>query len=362
MKKYIKKIKYGIHYVCSDILTLLSFICSGIIATIVYFGDTKIFTDPSLKYASVVIWTMFFPLIRIAYKEILKKTLDIQEQDKGYIEAIHEIIKKFNFSYDQIIGQIELLSEGKLIVQTEYTMTVEWGISPKQSHIRTILEGEELAKYEAEVQSVSPTSVSKRILYEDTKRAHFEVIFNPELKEKDKVKYSVIERLSRKKPHLLSREEIQFYIKKGEWPINQPYEIYSFLTKYPTKKLLLRIILPDEYPVSGEELWDVVIGKSRIRAINEYDRLEKEGPFHKEEIIEKETTNIGETKIKRRQVLELKINNPKVGFSYWLKWLAPFEIILLHLNEKGKEEFMEHEAKMYKMDRQQEIRGGGVRH
>lgn len=160
--------------------------------------------------------------------------------------------------------------------------------------------------------SAEGSTISYRITQQSEKSVIFIIDFSPALKKGKKAQYSIKEEYG---PGFftMDKDSILDMIKCGIWLNDEPSEFDSSRIVYPTNKLIKKVILPKNYSVSGKEYWDVTIGDSGSIAVGEYNRIKKE-----EDKYFKSTYSEAGNKI-----LELMIDSPEIGLSYWLKWIPP---------------------------------------
>jgi hypothetical protein len=120
----------------------------------------------------------------------------------------------------------------------------------------------------------------------------------------------------------MDRDSIIEHIRKGDWCIEEPYEIRYYKILTPTDALTVKIIFPKGYPVDDARS-DVFFKGLKIRYQNEYERIAKEGMFrHKNE--------------NGRYILSLNVPRPQLGLTYAVIWSPPtkerYELFLRNLD------------------------------
>lgn len=279
------------------------------LVTSIYFQD--IFLKPIVRYILIVLWFCFIALWIFIYKRDTaeEKRKAIEEIKDIYDDTLDKMSKEFGFKMNERVCEGKINLDGSAIFIEKIKLEVLEGAVSSVDHFAFAWGDTVLKDFKVTISGVAEGStISSRTIVQESQNVIILLEFSPALQRK--ANYEIREEMG-KGIYAMTREEILDQIKENKWIMDEPYEVWTPLVVYPTDKLISRVILPKDYQIGGEELWDVTVG-FRNRDTGEYKRLKNENCFS--------TKKEGDM-----QILELTISNPKIGHRYLIKWKPPFK-------------------------------------
>ena len=111
----------------------------------------------------------------------------------------------------------------------------------------------------------------------------------------------------------ITREQVLKQIKQGTWLTQEPYDMHTFLIRYAVESAVLTASFPASYAIGNAERWDVMVGYSANKALEEYADLEATNRLRYSETVKD-----------GRRIISVVIREPKPGLNYFLKWQPPW--------------------------------------
>lgn len=289
------------------IVTVLIF--GGIFAAIIGIEDW-IIKYPIVRYLSIGLSLLFFALLGFAYKEIRRYRDEIHKRDAEFSKATHILAEDLGF-LSKVLSEDMIEMDGSKVSKREIEIEVLKGELSSKEHRTWIWSDAAIKGYQVRVfGDADESKITWKTVQASSQSFTTIVEFSPPLKIGNKAKYTILENFG-PGTYAMTQEEVLEYVKLNKWITDEPYLVRLFLITFPAQELISRVVLPKEFPISGREYWDVKIGEGDSRAYNEYERLKSEGCF---------TTDM----IGNSRLLQLRVKNPKMGLSYWIKWKPPF--------------------------------------
>ena len=156
----------------------------------------------------------------------------------------------------------------------------------------------------------SRTKVEHKLLVNTSNIFSWQISFDPPLKKGDRVTYAYKKVVPLNNPY--NYEELMQRIKAGTYKYQEPKcEACEWFVAYPTYELRHEFEFPENYEISGCNT-DVLVGRERLKAVEEQNRIREEGMFSAEKIFDK-------------WVLKLNVSKPLTNHVYYTYYVPPSE-------------------------------------
>ncbi len=246
----------------------------------------------------------------------LKNEVKTLEKDKDEIKSSHfktaeGYSSRLNYKFEEIEIEGRLQHNGKIKFTRKYKLEVTNGTLESLDFSQWVFGDNRIDNYKRKVSGWGDNCDIEDSNYQKTERGvKYLVKFVPFLAKK--AEFKIIEEFYG--GITLTMEELQNQMEMDGLFLQEPYENHSHLMRTEVNKFTLKAIFPINYEIRSKEFWDVMIGYTRNRSQEEYNRIKQ---------IESNCFHIRTTKSER--TLSLEIPNAKPGNSYWIKWQPPYE-------------------------------------